>query len=879
VTHPTSGAEIRRAFIDFFAQRDHTVVPSASLIPHDPSLLLTVAGMVPFKPYLLGEETPPYRRAVTSQKCIRTVDIDVVGTTARHMSFFEMLGNFSFGDYFKEKAIPWAYAFSTEVLGFDPDRLWFTVHESDDEAAAIWIDEVGVPAARVQRRDRDNFWQMGVAGPAGPSSEIFYDRGPELGPDGGPVVDEERFMEFWNLVFMQYIQDEPFEVVGDLPAKSIDTGMGLERVAVLVQGVDNAFETDLVRAVMAAGEEATGTSYGSSAASDVSLRILADHGRSITFLIGDGVVPSNEGRGYVLRRLLRRAVRHAWQLGAEKAVTPRLVEATVSAMGDAYPALVSAADGIAEMAEREEERFRRTLESGHTLLSSELEALAEGEPVLPGDTVFRLHDTYGFPVELTEEIASERGVGVDLDGFRTEMQAQRDRARAARPRGASEDAPRIYRGILDESGPTEFRGYDELETEATILAMVADGEHVEAAGEGREVEVFFDATTFYGESGGQVGDTGHVETPTGTLRITDTRHAAPGLHGHAARVTGGTVSVGQPAKMAVDAGRRERIRKSHTGTHILHWALREVIGPHVQQAGSLVEANRLRFDFSHYAGVPDDELFEIERLANERIIENSAVRASVTTREEAEEMGALAFFGDKYGDRVRVVDVGSYSRELCGGTHVSTTGQVGPVVVVAESSIGSNLRRVEAYSGSAGYDYLSGLRRQLDAAASVLRVSPDRTAEAAERIVARTRELEERIEAFEAKTRSVIADDIVAGAEEVGGSRLVVTSADGVEPEGLRLLAMQIRDRMGSGVAIVGSERQGKASLVVVVSRDLVEAGVSASSIAAAAATVVGGGASRDPELAQAGGPDGERLPDAFEAARTAAVEALAASS
>jgi alanyl-tRNA synthetase len=874
MTHPTTGAEIRRAFLDFFREREHTIVASASLIPHDPTLLLTVAGMVPFKPYLLGEETPPYPRAATSQKIIRTVDIDIVGTTARHMSFFEMLGNFSFGDYFKEQAIPWAHEFATGVLGFDPDRLWFTVHHSDDEAAELWIDGVGVPAERVQRRDRDNFWQMGVAGPAGPSSELFYDRGSEFGQDGGPVVDEERFMEFWNLVFMQYVQDEPYHVIGDLPAKSIDTGAGLERIAVLRQGVANAFETDLLRPVLEAGERSTGAVYGSDPVADVSLRILADHGRAITFLIGDGVVPSNEGRGYVLRRLLRRAVRHAWQLGAEDPVTPRLVEATVAVMGEAYPALTSAAEGIAEMAEREEERFRRTLESGHSLLSAELETLDEGS-VLPGDTAFRLHDTFGFPVELTEEIAAERGVGVDLTGFENEMAAQRDRARAARSKTDGDEAPKVYRKIFDSSGPTEFRGYEVLDTEATVLAIVADGEVLESADEGRDVEIFFDATTFYGESGGQVGDTGRVETATGTLRVMDTRHAVTGLHGHRATVTSGSVTVGQPARLSVDAGRRERTRKSHTGTHILHWALREVIGPHVHQAGSLVEPNRLRFDFSHYAGVGDDELYEVERVANERVIENEHVHARVTSREEAEEMGALAFFGDKYGDEVRVIDIGAYSRELCGGTHVTTTGQVGPLVVLGESSIGSNLRRVEAFAGSAAYQHLADLRRQLDSTASVLRVPRDRTAEAAERVIARTRELEERIEAFEAKTRSSLADDIVAGADTVGEARLVITAADGLDPEALRLLAMQIRDRIGSGVAVVGAVRDGKASLVAVVTPDLVSAGASAAGIAGAGAEVVGGGSSRDPELSQAGGPHGERLGDALAAARAAALEAL----
>ncbi len=871
---PRTGAEIRRAFLDFFQERGHTVVPSASLIPVDPTLLLTVAGMVPFKPYLLGEEKPPYPRATTSQKCVRTVDIDVVGTTARHMSFFEMLGNFSFGDYFKEKAIPWAYELATEGFGMDPDRLWFTVHHSDDEAAEIWIDGVGVSPERVQRRDRDNFWQMGVAGPAGPCSELFYDRGPAFGPDGGPVVDEERFMEFWNLVFMQYVQDEPYHVVGDLPAKSIDTGSGLERVAVLLQGVPNVFETDLVRPVVAAAESATGRRFGDDGGSDVSLRILADHGRALTMLISDGVVPSNEGRGYVLRRLLRRAVRHAWQLGAERPVTPALVDATVEVFGDAYPALRAGQAGIVEMAEREEVRFRRTLDSGHTLLSGQLDELEAGG-TLEGETAFKLHDTYGFPVELVEEIAAERGVSIDREGFDREMEAQRARARAARGSSAAADAPAVYRRILDDTGPTRFLGYDELDTRGTILAMVADGESIETADEGREVEVFFDTTTFYGESGGQVGDTGTATTETGRLEVVDTQHAVAGLHGHRCIVRSGSVAVGQTASLAVDAARRERIRKSHTGTHILHWALRSVVGQHVQQAGSLVEAGRLRFDFSHYAGLDHETVAEVERVANERVIENARVRAYEVARQEAEELGALAFFGDKYGEVVRVVEAGSYSRELCGGTHVPTTGQIGPLIVVAESSIGSNLRRIEAFSGSSGYAHLARLREQLEAAAGTLRTTPDRVGESAAALVARARAQEERIEGFEARLRTEEAVSLVEAADLIGDSRLVVARSDGLEPDELRQLAMQVRDRAGSGIAVLGAERDGKAGLVVAVTADLARSGVSAADIARAAATIVGGGASRDPELSQAGGPNGDRLGDALEEAGRLATEAL----
>ncbi|MCH7585680.1 MAG: alanine--tRNA ligase [Acidobacteria bacterium] len=875
MTTPTTGSEVRSAFVEFFRDRQHTVVPSASLIPADPSLLLTVAGMVPFKPYLLGDEPAPYPRAVSSQKCIRTVDIDIVGSTARHMSFFEMLGNFSFGDYFKELACSLAYELITEHYGMDPDRLWFTVHEDDQEAEQIWIDGVGVSPDRVQRRpDSENFWQMGVPGPAGPASEIFYDRGPDFGPEGGPIVDEERFMEFWNLVFMQYVQDEPYHVVGDLPAKNIDTGLGLERTCVLLQDVANVFDTDLVRPVLAAAEGATGHTYGEHQGPDVSLRIMADHGRAVTHMIADGIVPANEGRGYVLRRLLRRAVRHAWQLGAEETVTPALVDATIDAVGDAFPGLRSGRDGIVETAEREEIRFRRTLASGHTLLSRELDGLDEGG-ILPGPTAFKLHDTFGFPVELTEEITSERGLSVDIAAFEAEMEQQRSRARSARRIGADSETASSYLDLFDRYGPTTFVGYEDVDSEGVVLSILRDGEAVQNASEGAEVEIFFDVTPFYGESGGQIGDTGTASTETGALDITDTQHAVQGLHGHRAIVRSGTISVGQHAALAVAPARRERIRKSHTGTHILHWALREVLGTHVQQAGSLVEPGRLRFDFSHYGPLSSEEMLEVERVANERVIDNAPVQTIEMTRVEAEEIGAIAFFGDKYGDRVRVVEAGNYSRELCGGTHVPSTGQIGPLIVLGESSIGSNLRRIEAFTGSSGYEHLVQLRRELKLAAEHLRVGPDELGDAAAAIVARSRQQEDRIEAFEARSRFEEATSIIGEAVSVAGFKLAVAIRDGLSPDALRQLAVQVRDRLGSGVAVIGSERDGKAGLVGVVTADLVERGLSAADIVGPAARLVGGGGSRDPELAQAGGPQGAEIGVALEQASALATEAL----
>ncbi len=866
--------QIRGTFLDFFAARDHVVVPSASLIPVDPTLLLTNAGMVPFKAYMLGEETAPYRRAVTVQKVARTVDIDIVGTTARHLTFFEMLGNFSFGDYFKERAIPWAFDLMTEAFGLDPDLLWFTVHESDHEAAEIWIEEVGVSPDRVQRRGRDNFWQMGVPGPCGPASEIFYDKGARYGPDGGPVVDEERFVEIWNLVFMQNIQDEPYHVIGDLPAKNIDTGAGLERVASVLQGVDSVFDVDVVREIVARAESATHTKYGAAEGSDVSLRIMADHARAVTFLIGDKVVPSNEGRGYVLRRLLRRIVRHASLLGAEGHVLPGLIESTIEVMGSAYPELADKQDAIIEMAEREEVRFRRTLESGHQLLDEELAGLEPGA-VFPGATVFKLHDTYGFPRELTEEILTERGIEPDLEDFHRMMDEQRERARRHYKGGKTVELAEAYRSLLRGVDTTEFSGYTTEQDSGRLLAIVREGETVERADEGQEVEIFLDLTPFYAESGGQVGDRGVITSPTGVVGVVDTQYALPGIHGHRGRVEGGYIQAGQEVSLTVEPGRRERIRKNHTGTHLLHWGLREVVGDHVHQAGSLVGDDRLRFDFSHYAATAPEELLEVEKAVNARIIENAPVKTLETSKRDAEEMGALAFFGDKYGERVRVVTVGDYSSEFCGGTHVPTVGQIGPLVLVSEGSVAANTRRVEALTGLAAYEHLVAMRHDLEHAARALQVQPGQLVSAIGSLNGRVADYEERLERFEATARSQSAQSLLEDVETHGERNLLVGSRQGLSADELRALAFQIRDRLGPGIGVLGSVADGKGALIAFVSTDLVSAGISAADILAPAARVLGGGGSRDAELAQAGGPHGDRLEAALEEARAAARTAL----
>jgi alanyl-tRNA synthetase len=786
-----------------------------------------------------------------------------------------MLGNFSFGEYFKETAIPLAYELITEGYKLDPDRLWYTVHESDDEAAEIWLDVVGVSPDRLQRRDRDNFWQMGIAGPAGPSSEIFYDKGPQYGPDGGPVVDEERFMEFWNLVFMQYVQDEPYHVVGDLPAKSIDTGMGLERMAVLLQGVDSTFDTDTIRAILAVAENETGVRYGENPRADISLRILADHARAVTFLINDGVVPSNQGRGYILRRLLRRAVRHAHMLGATQPIMSPLIDATVIEMGGAYPEIKMNESFIDELAGREEFAFSRTLAAGEQMLDVALDELPEGTPI-PGETAFKLHDTFGFPIELTEEIATERGVAVDKVGFDVAMTQQKDRARAAFKGDNTGDEAEAYRQLLRGIEPTEFIGYNDPDGRGTILSILREGDSIERAEEGSDVELFLDVSPFYAESGGQVGDTGTITTDTGVVKVTDTRFALPGVHGHRGRVISGFVQHGQDAVTAIDRIRRERTGKNHTGTHILHWALREVLGDHVHQAGSLVAPDRLRFDFSHFGGVDTETLHYIEKMTNEKIIENGTVTTIEATKDEASEMGALAFFGDKYGDIVRVVQTGGFSTEFCGGTHVPSTGQVGPLVLVSEGSVGSNIRRVEALTGSNGYEHLTDLRTQLADVSSVLKTQPARVVDAAMSVTDRLKAAEERIGEFEDRERKGAADAIVDSAESVGSHAIAAGRVDGLGGDGLRALAFNVRDKVRSGIGILGSVTEGKAALVVFVTDDLVSDGISAGDIAAGAARALGGGGSRDPKLAQAGGPNADGIDEAIDIGRTEARAGLA---
>jgi alanyl-tRNA synthetase len=861
-----SANQLRGAFTEFFASKEHTRVPSASLIPHDQTLLFTNAGMVRFKPYFVGDEVPPYRRAVSVQKCARAGgkhnDLDEVGRTKRHLVFFEMMGNFSFGDYFKADAIPWSWELVTEVFGFDSDRLWITVHESDDEAEQIWHEQVGVPMNRIQRLgDADNFWQMGETGPCGPDSEIHIDRGPRFGPDGGPRSDPhgDRFLEFWNLVFMQFNQGQDGTRTL-LPKPSIDTGAGLERILALIQGKDSVWETDLLYPLIEAAQSLTSKKYIAGNYDDrssFSLRVLADHARSAMMLVNDGVFPSNEHRGYVLRRIIRRAIRHAYLLGCEQLVMPRLTETAVQIMTSAYPDLQKNRDFIVSVLTKEEERFRQTLKTGVTILEDEIRT----KKSLTGEAAFLLHDTYGFPLELTQEIAGERNVEVDVAGFEREMEVQRKRAKAAR-KGSQTDESLVesYREVMEQFGTTSFVGYSDGECDARVLAVLDGIEQT--------VEIFLDVSPFYAESGGQVGDRGVIRTETGEANVLDTTFALPGLRRHVCKIKTGSITAGQMAKAQIDVEARNATRRNHTATHLLHWALRTVLGEHVKQAGSLVAPDRLRFDFSHYAAVSDEEIEKIERIANSEILRNASVRSYETTMDEASNLGAIAFFGDKYGDIVRVLEAGS-SIELCGGTHVRATGDIGFVKIVGESSIGSNLRRIEAVTGNNAMEYIQKMYENLSASAALLSTQPF------DLVAAVQRELEEKkmlyveiktLRSTMAKSKSV---DLVAGA--IDG--VVVARVDGMSASDLRELALVVRAASTIRVVVLGGvSESGGVALVAAVG-----AGFSskAGDLITDAARAVGGGGGGKGDIATAGGSNPAGLDDALQLARRAIAKVL----
>ena len=850
--------ELRSSFTGFFAERGHTIVPSASLIPYDPTLLFTVAGMVPFKAYFTGAEPSPYKRATTVQKCVRAGgkqnDLDEIGRTSRHLSFFEMLGNFSFGDYFKPDAIAWAWEFSTERLGFDPDRLWITVHLSDDEAAEIWRDGVGVAPERIQRLDEDNFWRMGEVGPCGPCSEIFFDKGERYGPGGGPAHGgDERYVEFWNLVFMQFEQQADGSMV-PLPKPSIDTGAGLERVLTLLQGVESVFDIDEMARLVAKASELSGVPLGASAAADVSLRILAEHARTMTFLIGDGTFPSNSERGHVLRRIMRRAVRHAYLLGVQSVVTPLLVDEVTDIMGHDYPDLPGNHAFIRDVVEREEVRFRETLGRGSVLLEEALVGLSEDEP-LGGEVTFLLHDTYGFPFEVTEEIARERGVALDREGFEAELAEQRRRAREDfASRSTAADDLSVYLEVLEEFGETEFVGRDRDESTARVLAVTAEG-------------VVLDRTPFYAEAGGQIGDTGRLypDGDEAALAVTDTTYVVAGLHLHHVEGAVARLRAGQSVRAVIDGSRRAAIRRHHTGTHILHWALREVLGTHVKQQGSLVAPDRLRFDFSHYGGLSGEEVVAVEDLANAEILANPSCRHYETSMAEAKAAGAIAFFGDKYGETVRVLEAGPNSIELCGGTHVRALGDIGPLKIVSEGSIGSNIRRLEAVCGDIPIRRLRQAESRLAEAAGVLGVPPEDVVAGASRWAGELKALRDELRELRRRAAGDRAGALAAAAE--GG--LVVARLDGVDRNELRDLAVAARDREGvSAVVLATAPGSGGVAFVSAV---VPGAGWHASDLLSDALRLVGGGGGRNPDFATAGGKDAGRLDEALDLVRRAA--------
>jgi alanyl-tRNA synthetase len=861
---------LRAAFTRFFADRGHAIVPSASLIPHDPSVLFTIAGMVPFKPYFLGEEPAPWPRATSIQKCFRTADIEIIGTDTYHNTFFEMLGNFSFGDYFKADAIPMAWELLTEVLGHDGDRLWITVHESDDEAEQIWIDKVGIRPERIQRMgDEDNFWAMGETGPCGPDSEIFFDKGPAYGHDGGPKHGgDDRFVEIWNLVFMQFDRDAS-GVLSDLPRKNIDTGAGLERNLPVLQGVDSVFDTDLFVPIIDTAASILGTAYGTDDRTDVALRVLADHGRAFSMLVADGVLPSNEGRGYVLRRVVRRAVLAARRLGVDKPIGPPLVRAATDVLGDAYPELRAQNDLIVNVIAREEAGFDRTLRAGLGRLE---EAIATGTKVIGGDVAFTLHDTHGFPVELTEELARDAGVEVDRAGFDAAMAEQRERARAAAKSVRAGDEA-AYRALLDQDGATAFvgRGMENYEVPAQVLAVLEgtgdDGDNAhddsdDKGGSGRSVEIFLDRTPFYAEQGGQVGDTGTIVTESGIADVYDTQYPLPGLVAHKARLSG-DMAAGQDALATIDAPRREAIRRNHTATHLLHSALRKVLGDHVRQQGSLVGPDYLRFDFSHHGQPTREELDEVFELANDAVLTDVGVETTETTRLEAEEMGAIAFFGDKYGELVRVVRAGPTSLEFCGGTHVDSLGQIGSITLLSEGSIGSNTRRIFALTGKASLQRAKEREELVRAAAEALRTEPDELVAAIGRLADRQREAEKELAALRQQSSEAEAKTLAAEAGEGG---VVVARRDKVEGKDLQSLAEAVLRHDGVRAVVLGGSSDGSKVSIAAAS----EGTPDAVELVKTLGPIVGGGGGGRPgsPSALAGGKDPSKLEEALAEAR-----------
>ncbi|GAA4101576.1 alanine--tRNA ligase [Actinomadura miaoliensis] len=882
-------AEVARRFLSFFERRGHTVVPSASLVAEDPTLLLVNAGMVPFKPYFLGQRTPPSQRMTSAQKCVRTPDIDEVGKTTRHATFFQMLGNFSIGDYFKEGAIPFAWELLTTPqsdggFGFPEDRLWVTVFQDDDEAADIWHTKVGVPLERIQRRGlADNYWHMGVPGPGGPCSEIYYDRGPEYGREGGPVADEDRYLEVWNLVFMQsqlaaVRSKVDFDVEGDLPAKNIDTGMGLERMAAILQGVDNIYETDTLRKILDRAAGLTGAKYGRDARADVSLRVVADHVRSGTMMVADGIRPGNEGRGYVLRRILRRSIRNLRLLGGQDAgLMHELTAVAISAMGEQYPELVRTAANIHTVIDAEEESFLATLRTGTAIFDTAVaETRGAGGTTLPGEQAFKLHDTYGFPIDLTLEMAAEQGLSVDEAGFRRLMAEQRERAKrdAAEKKTGNLDVSVLDELLTSAGGRVDFVGYENVTGEARLVGLLVGGAGVPAAGEGTEVEAVLDRTPFYAEGGGQLADQGAIRLGNGAvIQVRDVQSPLAGLIVHRGVVASGEAQVGDAAYAEIDVDRRRAISRSHSATHMVHAGFRRALGESAAQAGSENSPGRFRFDFTAAGAVPHSVLRDVEDEVNAVLVDDLDVRAFHTSIDQARAMGALALFGEKYGDEVRVVEIGDYSRELCGGTHVHRSGQLGLVKILGESSIGAGVRRVEALVGIDAFRFLARESVLVAQLAEQMKARKEELPERISGVVTRLREAEKELERLRSAQVLAVAGSLADGARDIGGVAFVGHRApDGTGADDLRKLAVDVRGRLAArpAVVMVTGVPKDRPVVVVAVTEGARERGLKAGALVGVAAKALGGGGGGKDDLAQGGGSNAGAVGEALAAVERA---------
>ena len=884
-------AEIRARWLRFFESDNrqgltHTVVPSASLIADDPNLLLVNAGMVPFKPYFLGEVKPPFKRATSVQKCVRTLDIDEVGKTTRHASFFQMCGNFSFGDYFKEGAIALAWELLTRAIddggyGFSPDKLWVTVFLDDDEAADIWHKQIGVPLERIQRMGMsDNFWSMGVPGPCGPCSEIYYDRGPAYGKDGGPIADENRYIEIWNLVFMQNERGtgsgkDDFPILGELPAKSIDTGLGLERVTSILQGVENIYEIDTTMQILKKASELTGVKYGASESSDISLRVIADHARTSAMLIGDGVTPGNEGRGYVLRRMMRRTIRNMHLLGSMDPIMSELTVAAIGAMGPQYPELVTDKVRILSVSVSEEESFLQTLKSGTTIFDGATTDLKKNSiSILPAAEAFKLHDTYGFPFDLTLEMAREEGLEVDEVGFRRLMQEQKDRAKAdSRAKKSGHTDVSQYRAIADKNGKSEFCGYTSITSESLITGLLVDGISVNNVDAGSDVEVILDRTPFYAEGGGQLADGGQITLANGAIiEIEDVQTPVPGVFVHRGRVVSGSVEINGQALAQIDVERRAAISRAHTATHMVHKAFREILGETATQAGSENSPGRFRFDFPSTGAVPESVINEVESRVNTLLLDNLQVTAETMSQAQAKEIGAMALFGEKYGDVVRVVSVGDWARELCGGTHVLASGELGVVKLLNESSIGAGVRRVEALVGVDAYKFLAREHILLNSLTALIKGA--RVEELPERIsdlLTRMKDIEKEIAGLRSAGAFAQVKEIAKTAIEINGvSTIVALLNDGISGEDLGKIALELRAQSTVSVVALISVNDSKPVLVVAASDGARTLGVKAGALVKIGSTILGGGGGGKDGFAQGGGTDASKTVQALEAITTA---------